>query len=261
MKSGKLKGFGGDTIGAPSGNVAGPNLEPDAVRAALDQLLADPLFASAPRNKEFLRFIVEKTLAGKASRIKSYTIAVDVFKLPSNFDPALDPIVRIEASRLRAALDSYYSNPAVSAEIRITLPRGAYIPAFSASQSSALSTPARIEPDADDGANVQAERETPTEEAFADRYSELRVAAHVVVEQPDNPRFQGDFTGGAPAFKNVDLALPALVVDFSDPLQKYETTKIQAATFTQSLLIALGQYDGIALFRPSLVDRLPYFGD
>src|SRR5262245_48575833 len=77
-------------------------------RNELDRILSDPEFHCAERNKKFLRFIAEELFAGRASALKAYTIAVDVFGRPSNFDASIDPIVRIEATRLRAALIRYY---------------------------------------------------------------------------------------------------------------------------------------------------------
>ena len=87
----------------------------EAILEALEGLLNDAAFQTSARNKQFLRFVVEETLAGRGHRIKSYTIAVDVFGRPADFDGAVDPIVRIEASRLRMALSIYYANPSSSA--------------------------------------------------------------------------------------------------------------------------------------------------
>src|SRR5690606_21069419 len=75
-------------------------------------------------------FVVEQVLAGHADRIKSYSIAVDVFGRGDDFDPAIDPIVRIEATRLRAALASYYADPGRDEAIQISLPKGGYVPSF-----------------------------------------------------------------------------------------------------------------------------------
>src|SRR5688572_31817432 len=83
----------------------------EIVVAALGRLLADPDFKVSERNRRFLRFVMEEKLAGRSERIKSYAIAVDVFGRSEKFDAGSDPIVRIEATRLRAALDAYYSGP------------------------------------------------------------------------------------------------------------------------------------------------------
>ncbi|TSD83770.1 hypothetical protein FFK22_036075 [Mycobacterium sp. KBS0706] len=101
-----------------------------SIREALAALLNDPSFHASERNHRFLRFVVEETLAGRSDRIKSYTIAVDVFGRGEGFDAATDPIVRIEASRLRTALAAYYDGPGRDSTIRIQLPKGGYVPIF-----------------------------------------------------------------------------------------------------------------------------------
>jgi len=74
------------------------------VRQALQCVLASRPFFQARRPSQFLRFIVESTLAGRANQIKEYLIGVEVFERPSDYDPKVDPIVRIEAGRLRKKL-------------------------------------------------------------------------------------------------------------------------------------------------------------
>jgi tetratricopeptide (TPR) repeat protein len=104
--------------------------EPDA-RRELDRILADPEFHCTERNRKFLRFVAEEYFAGREHQVKAYTIAVDVFGRAVNFDPSTDPIVRIEATRLRAALASYYEIRSEQLPVRIELPKGRYVPVFS----------------------------------------------------------------------------------------------------------------------------------
>lgn len=99
-------------------------------QAEIDRLLADPLFQSPERNRSFLRFIAAEFFEGRAEAVKAYAIAVDVFGRPANFNPAVDPIVRIEATRLRAALTQYYDVHGSDTGIRVDLPRGRYVPVF-----------------------------------------------------------------------------------------------------------------------------------
>jgi hypothetical protein len=56
------------------------------VRAALDKILASRCFQQAGRASDFLRFVVERTLAGEGQRLKGYTIGVEVFGRPADFD-------------------------------------------------------------------------------------------------------------------------------------------------------------------------------
>ncbi|ODT82977.1 MAG: hypothetical protein ABS76_05485 [Pelagibacterium sp. SCN 64-44] len=101
-----------------------------AVLAALQRLLAWPEISRSPQLGRFLDYIVRQTLAGDGQAIKAYAIAVDVFGRPADFDPQADPIVRVQARRLRALLDEYYGGPGAGEPIRIHLPVGRYIPEF-----------------------------------------------------------------------------------------------------------------------------------
>ena len=69
------------------------------------------MFSRSPQLGAFLRFVVEAVLHGKADRIKAYTIGVEVLRRDTKFDPQLDPIVRVEATRLRRAIERYYAGP------------------------------------------------------------------------------------------------------------------------------------------------------
>lgn len=107
--------------------------EPSAqdVLGALDALLASETLRLSERNRRFLSFVVTQTVAGRADRIKAYAIGVDVFGRDETFDPTLDPIVRIEATRLRTALTGYYENGGEADRVRIAIPPGSYVPTFS----------------------------------------------------------------------------------------------------------------------------------
>ena len=96
----------------------------------LERLLASDAFDASERNRRFLRFIVEETINGRSDRLKGYTIAVAVFERDCEFDPQIDPVVRIEAGRLRRSLERYYLTEGARAEIRITIPKGRYVPEF-----------------------------------------------------------------------------------------------------------------------------------
>jgi adenylate cyclase len=107
-----------------------PQVEPEAIQAALAQVLASGDFDASERNRRFLSFVVEETLAGRGERIKAYGIAIAVFDRDDSFDPQGDPIVRIEASRLRRSLERYYLIGGRSDPVRIEIPKGGYVPAF-----------------------------------------------------------------------------------------------------------------------------------
>ena len=96
------------------------------VRAALERILASNCFQQAGRASDFLRFVVEQTLAGSGQRLKGYTIGVEVFGRPADFDAQSDALVRVEAGRLRRRLVEYYASEGIADPVKITLPRGTY---------------------------------------------------------------------------------------------------------------------------------------
>jgi hypothetical protein len=108
----------------------GEAVTPDEIRAALQRMTGSDVFSRSPQLGAFLRFVVEAVLQGKARRIKAYTIGIEVLRRDTKFDPQLDPIVRVEATRLRRAIERYYAGPGATDPIIIDLPRGSYVPTF-----------------------------------------------------------------------------------------------------------------------------------
>jgi TolB-like protein len=102
----------------------------DEIRVQLDRILASDVFASADRMSGFLRYVVERAMAGESDHVKEYTIGVAVFGRSEEYDPRLDSIVRVEARRLRTKLDEYYASTGRQDPIIIEIPRGAYVPTF-----------------------------------------------------------------------------------------------------------------------------------
>jgi len=103
---------------------------PDEIRLQLDRVLASATFASADRMSGFLRYVVERALAGEGEQIKEYVIGVAVFGRGDDYDPRLDSIVRVEARRLRTKIDEYYAADGRDDTIVIAIPRGSYSPTF-----------------------------------------------------------------------------------------------------------------------------------
>lgn len=112
-----------------------------AVRAQLGRILASPEFHATDKMREFLRFVVEQTLAGNARQLKGFTIATEVFGRDEDFDPAHDPVVRIQAGRLRRAIERYYLVAGGSDPIRIDIPKGGYVPEFFSGATSGAGCP------------------------------------------------------------------------------------------------------------------------
>ncbi len=108
-----------------------------AVRGQLARIVASGAFAQSQRRQRFLNYVVEETLAGRGDRLKGYSVGVEVFGRPADFDPAIDPIVRIEATRLRDKLRDYYSTEGRNDPVRIELPKGSYAPLIELQAASA----------------------------------------------------------------------------------------------------------------------------
>lgn len=105
-----------------------PTVPQSAVRRQLDKILAHALFSRSGRMERFLRVAVEHTLAGNSCDLKEYLIGVEVFDRKSSYDPRVDPIVRVEARRLRSKLKAYYEGDGRSDPVLIEFPSGGYAP-------------------------------------------------------------------------------------------------------------------------------------
>ncbi len=101
-----------------------------AVRAELERIISSPPFEDAERLVRFLNFVVEQTLAGSGHLLKESVIGVEVFGRAPGYDPKADPIVRVQARRLRTKLDNWYQEGGRTSAIRIALPKGGYAPEF-----------------------------------------------------------------------------------------------------------------------------------
>lgn len=103
---------------------------PDDCRRQLDRILGSRDFEVSDRHRRFLAYVVEESLAGRADRIKAYSVATEVFGRDDTFDPQNDPIVRVEAGHLRRAIDRYYLGAGRLDPVTITIPKGSYAPQF-----------------------------------------------------------------------------------------------------------------------------------
>ncbi len=123
---------------------ADDSLKPSAaaVRAELERILASRCFQQAVRASHFLRFVTEQTLVGGGQRLKGYTIGVEVFGRPADFDAQSDALVRVEAGRLRRRLVEYYASEGENDPIRIELPRGSYAVEYHFVNAGAAPVPA-----------------------------------------------------------------------------------------------------------------------
>lgn len=105
-----------------------PAIDRSAVSRELQKILAHAQFARSQRMARFLRLAVERTLEGRGEELKEYLIGVEVFDRKSSYDPRVDPIVRVEARRLRAKLKAYYEHDGAGDPVFIEFVTGSYAP-------------------------------------------------------------------------------------------------------------------------------------
>lgn len=98
------------------------------VRDQLDRILCAESFLRSPQLSRFLRFAVEKGLAGEKNQLKELTVALEVFDRPADFDPKLDPIVRVEAGRLRSKVREYFDTVGADDRLWVGLAKRGYRP-------------------------------------------------------------------------------------------------------------------------------------
>ncbi|MBW1784090.1 MAG: hypothetical protein JRL30_25545 [Deltaproteobacteria bacterium] len=109
---------------------AGKKPTSEAIKAQLERILQHADFRASEKQRQFLSFIVNETLEDRGPQLKGYTIAVAVYGRTDDFDPQVDPIVRVEAGRLRRALEHYYLTAGKNDPVRIEIPKGGYVPTF-----------------------------------------------------------------------------------------------------------------------------------
>jgi serine/threonine-protein kinase len=123
-----------------------PGPSAHALSAALDTVLASAAFRGANRSSALLRYIVTAAVDGRAQYLKEYTLGVESLGRGESFDPRIDPIVRVEVSRLRARLARYYATEGLGDDVAIELPKGSYVPRFVQRSAGAVPPPSQAAP-------------------------------------------------------------------------------------------------------------------
>jgi TolB-like protein len=109
----------------------------DEVRAQIERILGSQTLSGSDQLKRFLRLVVERTLNGQPELLKEYNLGLEVFQRPPDYDPKVDPIVRVQARRLRSKLVEYYAGEGAHDPVVIQIPKGAYVPVFDARNAAA----------------------------------------------------------------------------------------------------------------------------
>lgn len=201
-----------------------------AIRDELGRVLASDAFVASPMLAAFLRYVVEETLAGRGDRLKAYTIAVGALARDDDFDPNDNPLVRVQARRLRQALARHYATAPRGDGPRIELPLGSYVPLFTDADAAAPPPPAAARALAEAESAPPAETRTPPRPTHRVLVAGLAVAAVAValaviapwaLRRADRPPVAAappalaDRSAGPPLRRDLDASrvLPLLRID------------------------------------------------
>jgi len=107
-----------------------PHIEGALIHTSLQKILDSATFSRSERLRSFLRYVVTKEQEGLGHQLKGYTIGIDVFERGDSFDPGGDPLVRVQAGKLRKLLAQYYAEEGSQDPLTIIVPVGAYVPSY-----------------------------------------------------------------------------------------------------------------------------------
>jgi serine/threonine-protein kinase len=110
--------------------------DPQAIEKQLDRVMSSDEFRKCPQLVRFLRFAVREAFSGRGGGSKERLIGMEVFGRPADYDAGSDPVVRVEARRLRRKLAEYYAKQGREDPIEIRLPKGGYLPTFESRTSN-----------------------------------------------------------------------------------------------------------------------------
>jgi TolB-like protein len=108
------------------------------IRDQIERIVLSVAFRTSDRLKHFITFVTSEALQGKADNLKEYSVGVHVFGRETAFDPRTDPVVRVQARRLRARLERYYKEEGQHDEVVVELPKGGYAPVFRSREVTAV---------------------------------------------------------------------------------------------------------------------------
>jgi adenylate cyclase len=217
------------------------------VRAALARILGSRCFGQAGRASDFLRFVVEQTLTGHGRNLKGYVIATAVFGRPADFDAQSDPLVRVEAGRLRRRLAEYYASEGEHDAVRLSLPRGQYAPEWHYTAPPAAEAVRPPPAPAAPAASADARRWRQVSVALATALA-LAVAA-LAWREAASPSERASAVALVAAMDDDDR-VPLIVAPF-DNLSGEPMLDRSAAALTEEVILRLDRLDVLVLAAPA----------
>jgi tetratricopeptide (TPR) repeat protein len=154
---------------------------PEAIRNALEKLVTSAQMESSPSLCRFLRYVVQETLEGRGGAIKEYSLGAEVFGRGDDFDPRIDPIVRVQARNLRARMAKYYEGPGATEAVIIDLPKRTYVPVFSAREAAVVEVMAVEEQAASGNVGLKADMAGVDAGGTLPKKSPARIAAAAIL--------------------------------------------------------------------------------
>ncbi len=100
----------------------------DAVAAYLERVADSRVLGRSKRRMRLLEYLVTAEANGEGENLKAYSIGLDVFDKPDDFDPSIDSIVRVEIGRLRSALATFEDSKFADTQLVVDIPVGTYRP-------------------------------------------------------------------------------------------------------------------------------------
>jgi hypothetical protein len=123
-----------ETHWSPRTAMATDGMEP-AHRELVSRIISSPTFARSERLCALLSYICDMALKGREGELNEQKIGQAVFGRAPDYDSSIDGIVRTQASRLRQRLELYFEQEGAEEPIRVVIPKGGYIPVFTARQA------------------------------------------------------------------------------------------------------------------------------
>lgn len=230
------------------------------IREQLARIRASPAFDAPDRAQKFLSYVVEEALQGRADRIKAYSVALEVFGRDASFDAQNDPVVRIEAGRVRRALEHYYLLAGQKDPILITIPKGGYVPTF-----THLNEPLPEQRPEQPEQDVSWRRTKARKLALFCAAVLVLGAGWMVLDGPALQRFS---TIGSGAAGNTVPAMPTVVVAPFEDITGTPGSSLLARGLTDEVIGQMARFKEIrvvagrspAADAPAAVSALPHYG-
>ncbi|MBY5699732.1 adenylate cyclase [Rhizobium leguminosarum] len=227
-----------------------PAPQADDISEQLERVVSSPEFPGVGRAAAFLRYVVSETLEGRGNRIKAYSIAIEVFGRDPGFTQD-DPVVRIEAGRLRRSLERYYLVAGQHDPVRIDIPKGGYVPTF------AWSCPASVDIGDEDAGETSPSKVRPGRWWRARRvllpgaaaFAAVAISLYWIVTRSPAPSLE--------RVASLSPDRPALVVAPFANLGEGPEAQLYTAGLTEELMTILPRFKEIKVFGRETSKSLP----